>query len=155
MGAKATLRISILAFNTSMEAILLIGIPGAGKTTYYQAHFAGMHAHINLDTLKTRPREAARLRACIAAGESFVVDNTNVQRRERARYIDLAKSAGYRVIGYYFPISPQSALRRNAQRAGRGRIPSKGVWARYRLLEPPTLEEGFDELYVIEAEQPA
>lgn len=41
----------------TMELVLLIGIPGAGKSTFYQRHLAGTHVRVNLDTLKRRPRE--------------------------------------------------------------------------------------------------
>ena len=40
-----------------MEAVLLIGIQGSGKTTFYRERFADTHAHISLDVLKTRGRE--------------------------------------------------------------------------------------------------
>ena len=55
------------------EAVILIGIPGAGKSTFYRERFANTHVHISLDVLKTRARERTVLQECIAAGRSFVV----------------------------------------------------------------------------------
>lgn len=133
----------------SMEAVILIGIQATGKSTFYKDCFSGDYVHVNLDTLKTRRREMDTLLACIAAKQSFVVDNTNVTVQERARYIDLAKPAGYRITGYYFCTSLKVALERNRRRNLAKPIPDQGVIARFHRLQPPTLEEGFDKLYTV------
>ena len=132
-----------------MEAVLLIGIPGAGKSTFYYRRFFNTHVRINLDMLKTRHRELLLVQACLAARQPFVVDNTNVQASERARYIALARAAGFRVVGYYFQPDLAQALERNRQRRGKAQIPAGGVMARYRKLELPGLAEGFDQLYSV------
>ncbi len=132
-----------------MEAVLLIGIPGAGKSTFYYRRFFNNHVRINLDMLKTRRRELLLVQACLAARQPFVVDNTNVMASERARYISLARPAGFRILGFYFPPNLAQALEHNRQRVGKARIPAGGVVARYRRLEPPNLAEGFDRLYTV------
>lgn len=83
-------------------AILLIGIPASGKSTFFRKRFSRSHVHISLDLLKTRYQERLLLEACLMARLSFVVDNTNVTRAARARFIEPARQAGYRVIGFYF-----------------------------------------------------
>jgi predicted kinase len=133
-----------------MEAVIFIGIQASGKSTFYADRFAETHVRINLDTLKTRTREARLLEACIRESRSFVVDNTNVLARERARYIQLARPAGYRIIGYYFQSSLKDALQRNQQRTGKAVIPVKGVVARYHAMQQPRYAEGFDELYAVD-----
>ena len=67
-----------------MEAILFIGIPAVGKSTFYQERFFTTHVRINLDMLKTRAREFLLIHACLAGKQPFVVDNTNTLIRERA-----------------------------------------------------------------------
>ena len=54
--------------------------------------------------LRTRYREELLLKACLDAKQPFVVDNTNPTSEERARYIEPAKQAGFRVFGYYFDV---------------------------------------------------
>ncbi len=130
-----------------MEAVIFIGIQASGKSTFYQERFADTHLRINLDTLKTRHREDALLAACLRDRLSFVVDNTNVLARERAKYISLAKSAGYQIIGYVFQSSLRDALRRNQQREGKAIIPEPGVRAKYYAWQPPHYSEGFDRLF--------
>lgn len=133
-----------------MTAIILAGIQGSGKTTFYAQRFFETHVRISLDMLRTRHRERILLNACIAARQPFVVDNTNVLASERAVYIRAAREAGFRVVGYYFPTPLRTAIARNAKRTDKKAIPVAGVASKYKRLQPPTLEEGFDELHTVE-----
>ena len=133
-----------------MEAVIFIGIPGSGKSTFYRERFFDTHVRINLDMLRTRERERILLAACIQARQPFVVDNTNVRAEERARYIAPAKSAGFRVIGYYFPTELRAAIARNKSRQAGQVVPVPGVIAKHKRLQPPSPEEGFNEIYFVE-----
>jgi len=132
-----------------MEAVILTGIQGSGKSTFCRERFLDHYVRISLDELKTRSRERTVLHTCLRQGQSFVVDNTNVRAAERAVYIDLAKKAGFRVIGYFFDARLGDALRRNSQRTGTAKIPAAGVVGTLKRLERPTPAEGFDELYIV------
>ena len=123
-----------------MEAVILCGVQGAGKTTLFRDRFAATHAHVSLDVVRTRAREAELLRTCVDAGRSFVVDNTNPTPAARRRYVELARAAGCRVIGYLVEADAGKAF----ARAG---IPPGRVAATARALQPPTPKEGFDELW--------
>ena len=139
-----------------MQAVILIGIQGSGKSTFYRERFFDTHVRISLDVLKTRHRERTFLQVCLGTGQRFVVDNTNVRVAERAVYIEAAKRAGFRVTGYFFDAKVRDALRRNAQRMGAGKIPAAAVAVTLKRLERPSPNEGFHELYVVlrdEAEQ--
>jgi predicted kinase len=132
-----------------LEAILFIGIPASGKSTFYKEHFFSTHVRINLDMLKTRNRELMILQACLSAKQPFVVDNTNVRKSDRAPYIQLAKAVKFRVAGYYFEAHLETALERNRQRSGKASIPEKGLVAKFGQLEVPNLGEGFDQLFYV------
>ena len=132
-----------------MEAVILTGIQGSGKSTFYEQRFAATHRRISLDVLKTRPREREILRTCLANAQPFVVDNTNILAAERAVYIQAARAAGFRVIGYFLDIPLRDALRQNAQRAGTTKIPVAAVIGTFKRLQRPNPAEGFDELYVV------
>jgi len=132
-----------------MEAVILIGIQGSGKSTFCRKNFFDTHVRINLDMLRTRHREALLLRACLEGKQKFVVDNTNITAADRSRYIVPAKAAGFSVVGYYFSSRLEEALMRNRQRTGKSRIPEKGVAGMYNRLELPRKEEGFDLLYYV------
>jgi predicted kinase len=130
-----------------MQAIIFIGLQGAGKSTFYKERFFNTHIRINMDMLKTRHRENRLLQACLEMQQPFVVDNTNPTREVRAKYILAAKAAHFQVVAYYFPPNLTLSLQRNAARPDRQRVPDKGVFATFHKLQPPTLEEGFDLLY--------
>jgi predicted kinase len=131
------------------EAIVLIGLQGSGKSSFYKERLFASHLRINLDMLRTRHRERLLLRACIEMQQHFVVDNTNPTIAERAVYLQAARTAGFRISGYYFPPDLQGCVARNRLRSGRERVPDKAIFGTARRLEPPTLDEGFDALYAV------
>src|SRR4051812_26801044 len=110
-----------------MEAVILMGIQGSGKSTFYRERFFDTHVRVSLDLLNTRRREESFLQTCLSTQQRLVVDNTNPLAADRDRYIKPAKAAGFRVIGYFFDVEVRDALRRNAQRSGRAVIPVPGV----------------------------
>jgi predicted kinase len=132
-----------------MEAVILIGIQGSGKSTFCRKYFFDTHVRISLDMLRTRHRESLLLRACLEGKQKFVVDNTNITAADRGRYIVPAKDAGFSVVGYYFSSRLEEALRRNRQRTGKSRIPEKAIAGFFKRLELPRKEEGFDRLYYV------
>jgi predicted kinase len=130
-----------------MEAIVFCGVQGSGKTTLYRDRFLDTHVRISMDLLRTRAREAELLAWCLRTHTRFVVDNTNPAAADRARYVQPAREAGFRVIGYLVDASADEALARNAGRAGKARVPDRAVAGAARRLLRPTPEEGFDELW--------
>jgi predicted kinase len=132
-----------------VEAVIFIGIQGAGKSTFYRERFFSTHLRINLDMLKTRNRERRFLQVCLETGQRFVVDNTNPTRANRQVYIDAAKQAGFRVIGYYFQSKVEDCQRRNAQRPQEQQVPLRGILGAAGRMQMPSPDEGFDELYYV------
>lgn len=129
--------------------ILLMGIQGSGKSTFYLRYLAEDYIRVNLDTLKTRHREQQLIDQCIQQGSSFAVDNTNPTAADRQRYIPAAKAAGYRIVGCFLESKLRPCMERNAQRAGAARVPDTAIAATSNKLQMPSYEEGFDELYFV------
>jgi len=132
-----------------MQAVILIGLQASGKSSFYHARFARTHLHLSLDLLKTRNRETRLLNVCWDTQLSFVIDNTNPTRADRARYLIPAKMANFRTLGYYFESKLEACLLRNAARAAEQQVPRPGLLATFSKLERPAREEGFDELYSV------
>jgi predicted kinase len=130
-----------------MEAVILCGIQGSGKTTLYRDRFLETHVRVSMDLLRTRNRESAFLEACLATRQPFVVDNTNPAPADRARYVRPAREAGFKVIGYLVEVDPALASARNAERPAKRRVPGKGMGDTTKRLIRPALEEGFEELW--------
>jgi predicted kinase len=132
-----------------MEAVIFIGIQGSGKSGFFRERFFDTHVRINLDMLRTRRREELLVAACLAAGQSLVIDNTNPLPSDRARYVQRARAAGFRTVAYFFETSLQEAMQRNNVRAGKQKVPAPAVAAAFKRLVPPSVDEGFDEIYTV------
>jgi predicted kinase len=137
----------------ALEVVVLVGLPGAGKSTFFRQRFAGTHAHVSKDEMRNNRRPADRqlelVREALRAGRSVVVDNTNASAAERAGPIAEARRAGARVVGYYFDCGARECLARNAGRTGRARVPAVAVFATVKRLTRPTRAEGFDEISTV------
>jgi predicted kinase len=133
-----------------VECVILVGLPAAGKTTFYRRYFAATHRHISKDLWPNATGRDARQRRLIdetlAAGASVVVDNTNPTSAERAAILDGARARGARVVCYFFDVTTREAVARNAGRTGRDKVPNVAIFTVAKRLEPPTLAEGFDQL---------
>ncbi|MGL4460965.1 MAG: AAA family ATPase [Planctomycetia bacterium] len=136
-----------------MEAVVFIGLQGAGKSTFFNERFFTTHVRINLDMLKTRHRERRLFQTCLEIGQPFVVDNTNPTRAARAVFLPPAKEAGFRVVGYYFQSRVEDCRRRNEQRPAAQQVPWKGILGTAARMERPNLEEGFDDLYYVRIDE--
>lgn len=130
-----------------MEAIIFTGIQASGKSSFFRERFFNTHVRINLDMLRTRNRETQLLRACLEMKQPFVLDNTNPTVADRARYIDLAREAGFRVVGYYFQSSVTESISRNKGRDAGAQVPAAAIAGTYKKLQLPAHAEGFDALY--------
>jgi predicted kinase len=130
-----------------MEAVILIGLQGSGKSTLYRARFFDSHLRLNRDMLGTAHKETILFHACLAAKQPFVVDNTNPLAAARRRYILAARAEGFAVVGYYFDIEVEVCLTRNAGRHGKARVPELAIRGTLAKMEQPSVEEGYDQLY--------
>jgi len=136
------------------ELAVLVGLPGAGKTSFVRARLAG-HAHVSKDLMgSARDRNARQLALVTRAlgdARSVVVDNTNLRVTDRAPLIAAARAAGARAVGYLFDATAKECLARNRGREGKARVPDVAIHVSRARLEPPTRAEGFDELFVVHA----
>jgi len=140
--------------DTRPECVVLIGLPGAGKTTFYRQRYPA-HDHISKDTIPNsankQVRQDAALRRALAAGRSVIVDNTNVSPADRAAVIAVAREFDARVVGYYIEATTRDAVARNEGRTGRAKVPKVAIFTAAKRLVPPSASEGFDELHTVRA----
>ncbi|WP_254082810.1 AAA family ATPase [Dawidia cretensis] len=129
---------------------MFVGIPASGKSTFYKERFFHSHMRVSLDLFNTRNKENKFLKLAFLLHQRVVIDNTNVAKVDRAPYIGQARANRYTVIGYYFESNLADCLERNERRSRNEKINRVGVIAKLKNLEPPKLQEGFDELYAVQ-----
>jgi len=134
-----------------MELVLFVGLQGSGKSGYFASRYSGTHVHVSKDLFppharKKSDRQLRQIEQALATGRSVVVDNTNPRRADRAALIEAGRRAGARIVAVHFLASVGEALRRNAGREGRARVPDVAIYTSARRLEPPAREEGFDDI---------
>lgn len=131
-----------------MELVVFVGLQGSGKSTFYRERLAGTHVLVSKDLLRAGKnrdeRQRRRIEEALAAGESVVVDNTNVRREDRAKLLAQARSHGARTACVYFVPDLRASLERNRRREGKARVPDVAIHAAAKRLEPPEPGEGFD-----------
>ncbi len=134
--------------------VVLVGLQGAGKTSFTRARLLPTHVHVSKDHFprSARNKEARQARlvaAALGAGRSVVVDNTNPTALARAPLIELGRAHGALVIGYCFAAAVAECLERNRGRQGAARVPDVAIFATARCFEVPSFAEGFDALHVV------
>jgi predicted kinase len=134
---------------------LLIGLPGAGKTSFYRARLAATHVHVSMDLLRNRRDRAARqlllVDEALAGGRSVAVDNVHATVAARGRLIAIGRRHGGTVVGYVIDTAAGECAARNRTRTGPERVPDVAVFAAAKRRAAPTREEGFDALFTVRA----
>jgi predicted kinase len=146
------------------QLILLIGLPGSGKSSlakHLLTQCPWMHV-ISTDAIRERLfgneatqgpwlliwREIQRqLQQALAAGDTTIYDATNAQRRHRRQVIALAYQLGFNhITGIWVDTPVWLCLARNKKRERQ--VPEDVIFRMYRQLRdaPPSLEEGLDHL---------
>ena len=132
-----------------MEAIILIGIAGCGKTTFCKK-ILSHHVRISLDEIKrhNRKKEYKLIRENLEQGNSIVIDDTNLTRQIRRVLIQLIHQYNARVVGVFFDLSIHRIQIQNQRREKS--LPSHVLFKMKKMLESPSEDEGFDFIQILD-----
>ena len=130
-----------------MEAIVLCGIQGAGKTSLFVERFMATHVRISRDLLGTPNRERRFVDLCLETRQPFVVDKVNATAEERHPYVEMARAAGFRPVAWWVDAPAREAIARNASRDKKLQVPVPAILGTQKRFEQPALGEGFAEVW--------
>ncbi len=133
---------------------VLVGLQASGKTTFCRRVLGAGPVMVSKGHFPharhPQRRQMRLIEEALSAGCDVVVDNTNPSPQEWAPLIDAARAHGARVVAYWFPPDLAGSLQRNAARPDRARIPELGLRATLARLRRPRVQDGFDEVFVVE-----
>lgn len=123
--------------------VLMMGLPCSGKSSYVLEKYKNTHVRLNLDTIKNRDKERVLFFACLSVGVNIVIDNTNMSRKTRNRFIPYALASNYTIEVVHIKTSVDKCIERVIQRAetsDREVIPEKGILGLLGQFEPVDME---------------
>lgn len=140
--------------------VLLVGLPGSGKSTYLErlrvTALSSDAVRLLLaddatnQTIHGRVFATLRymLRQRLAIGRSVTyIDATHLTPRERRPYVKIAQKYGCRIEALFFDVPLEVCLERNRARARV--VPDEAMRAMATKLVPPSVAEGFSRVTVV------
>jgi predicted kinase len=144
----------------SGKIIVLVGLPGSGKSTWAAQQDAGVLSSDAVRVLLTGSADNQNVNSLVfetlrfllqmrvqAGAQVTIIDATSLTGRERRAWVRFARSLGCSAEAVFFDTPTKTCKARNQARA---RVVPDDVMLRFAgRLTPPTLKEGFTQLTVI------
>ena len=145
-----------------MKLIILIGLPGSGKSTWAKEQKVGVLSSDEIRGLLSGDENNQQINAKVFGTMRHllrqrldlhmpvtVIDSTNIERKWRKPWIKIAKQKGAQVEAVFFDTPVELCKQRN-QRRDRV-VPNEAIDEMAAKLKPPSKDEGFDQIRTIPA----
>ncbi|MEE3344689.1 MAG: ATP-binding protein [Bacilli bacterium] len=144
------------------EFIMLVGIPGCGKSTLCEKYRAKGYKIHSSDAIRNeldmhKPEDTTevfnilhnRIKADMELGLNIIYDATNLSRKLRWAYLQTIKKYDYHKTCLLFIVPIDVCKERNSHRTGYAKVPDFVYDRMLRAFNLPTKEEGWDNIIPI------
>ena len=150
------------------KLFVMWGPAGCGKTTWVKNHLTDADVWVSRDEIRfdflehkggqdyfayedlVKKIYYKQINWALSAGLNTFADATHGTKKSRAELLRRIKDKDVEKYIICFNIPLQTSLEQNAKREGWARVPDKVIEDMYKTFQPPTLDEGFDKIYIIE-----
>ena len=141
--------------------VLMMGVPGSGKTTYAKKMMGDYDIYVSRDEIRfglvkedepyfSKEDEVLQtfirtINDALPIAQRYVIaDATHLNMGSRAKILKNLHNKPDSIYVVYVAVSLQTALERNAQREGRALVPESSIKNMYKSISLPRKEEGID-----------
>lgn len=141
--------------------VMLVGIPGCGKSTYAKSLEERGYVWLSSDNLRNQMgfeqgkgcREVfatmeTLTKNALSEGKNVIYDATNLRKGNRAKILNVVSGYEAEKEAVIFTLPLRECIRRNALRTGSARVPEEEIFRLKRGYQSPSYEEGFDKIIV-------
>lgn len=145
---------------------IMIGCPGAGKSTWCKNNLPDNVMYISRDIIRysmvnkneeyfSKENQVYRefvdqINQALKMGIDVCADQTSIDRAARAKLLKQVRPNASELIAVWLNPSIETILKQNALRSGRQCVPEHAIQNMYARMEAPTFEEGFIEILTID-----
>eukprot|EP00917_Polyrhabdina_sp_WS-2016_P020185 GHVP01043224.1.p1 GENE.GHVP01043224.1~~GHVP01043224.1.p1 ORF type:complete len:418 (-),score=78.81 GHVP01043224.1:1154-2407(-) len=145
-----------LELPTTQEVVMLIGPPGSGKSRFCRTNLSH-YERVNQDSLGTRKKCEAALKAFLQEKKSVVIDCQNETVDARKLYISICKEQNITIRAVCLDVSKNWCFHWNRYRTlcestkehRVASVPPIVIHTFFKKKQLPTSEEGFSEIHVV------
>jgi bifunctional polynucleotide phosphatase/kinase len=136
------------------ELIINVGFPASGKSTYTLKYIQPHnYVYINLDIMKDKQKCFNECHNALAKKQSVVIDNTNLDKETRKKYIEIAHKNNIKIRCFLFTTSIEVCRHNSYFRnytTQREVIPKIVFHMMRKKYEEPSIDEGFSQIVTID-----